>query len=36
MLNNYHEAQFTERLMEDELEVTAKVLYDMFCGTKTP
>jgi hypothetical protein len=30
MLNDYHEAQFTERRTMDEQEVTAKAFYDMF------
>jgi hypothetical protein len=30
MLNDYHETQFAEGHMEDELEVTAKAFYDMF------
>jgi hypothetical protein len=36
MLNDYHEAQFAEGLTEDELEVIAKVFYDMFDATHKP
>jgi hypothetical protein len=32
ILNNYHEGQFAGGCMEDELEPTAKVFYDMFDG----
>jgi hypothetical protein len=30
MLNDYHETQFAEGHMEDELEATTKAFYDMF------
>jgi hypothetical protein len=33
MLNDYHEAQFTEGRTNDELEVTAKAFYNMFGAT---
>jgi hypothetical protein len=36
MLNDYHKAQVTEGLMEDEPEVITKVFYDMFDTTQKP
>jgi hypothetical protein len=36
MLNDYHEAQFAEGCMEEELEATAKAFYDMFAAAQKP
>jgi hypothetical protein len=36
MLNDYHEAQFTEGCTEDEPEPTARAFYDMFDATQKP
>ena len=36
MLNDYHEAQFTKRRMEEESEATAKAFYDMFAAAQKP
>ena len=36
MLNDYHEAQFAEGRMEEELEATTKAFYDMFVVAQKP
>jgi hypothetical protein len=36
MLNNYHEAQYTEGCIDDEPEPTAKAFYDMFDAAQKP
>jgi hypothetical protein len=36
MLNDYHEAQFVEGRIEDELEATAKAFYNMFDMAQKP
>ena len=36
MLNDYHEAQFTEGRTEKEPEATAKAFYDMFAVAQKP
>jgi hypothetical protein len=36
MLNDYHEAQFTEGRTEEEPEATAKAFYDMFATAQKP
>jgi hypothetical protein len=36
MLNDYHEAQFSEGCMEEEPEATAEAFYDMFAAAQKP
>jgi hypothetical protein len=36
MLNDYHEAQFTEARTEDESEATTKAFYDIFDAAQKP
>ena len=36
MLNDFHEAQFAERRMEEEMEATAKAFYDMMSSAQKP
>jgi hypothetical protein len=36
MLNDYHEARFTEGHTAEEPEATAKVFYDMFAAAQKP
>jgi hypothetical protein len=36
MLNDYHEAKFTEGRTKEEPEETAKAFYDMFAAAQKP
>jgi hypothetical protein len=36
MLNDFHEAQFVEGHMEEEMEATAKTFYDMMSSAQKP
>jgi hypothetical protein len=36
MLNDFHEAQFVEGHMEEEMEATAKTFHDMMSSAQKP